>query len=393
MSILQPSPFWRVTRKLWSLRALLALGIIAVCLELVARSAPIMVGKQVHQRYLYTSYTSNIDDTTLGKQITWVSNGRGARGDLYHGQPIEIAVFGSSTSEDYALDQNRSWAQQLKLQLGSKAYHVDNYARNDSYHRDALAILEELARTGKHYDVVLLMVLIDRNVRPPTSQTGFHYWAQWARREWDFRFFEAASLLPRRLSAQVQSEDRLRTLREWIEEQFRPPQPPSSHPRRSARSNRVLRAGGKVRLQYASLVPDEEDRKIIREETRRTIETARRVADKVMIITQPMAYDENELPGVAERWYSLYPIEGEDAYQDNLSVAESLREATDVMVEVAESMGAPVIDLDNYMRPQLRERDDLFFDKWHFSEAGAEVAAGFVARALRQQGVSAKNTD
>jgi hypothetical protein len=390
MSIFEPSPFWHAFRRLWSLRAIGIFAIFALCLDLTGRVAPSLIGVQVHQRYLYTTRTSEVDDTTLSKQITWVANGRGARGDLYHGQPTEIAVFGSSTSEDWGLDQQKTWAQQVKLTLGGRSHHVDNYARNDSYHGEAIVILEELARTGRRYDIILLMVAIDPRVSRDSPENAFFFWGQWRSRY--SGILQPWHLLYRRLSAQAMSEPRLMAVREWVVRLNSTPAPPRRHPQRNARSNRVLRNDGKIRLQYAPLKQfpglGDDDRPIVERETKRLLEAAHEVGDSVFFVAQPVAYDENELAGVAERWFSLYPIENQDAYHDNRSVAESIRKSTAVMADVAETLGVPVIDVDAHMRTLLAERDDLFFDKWHYTEAGAEVAAQCIADFLRKDGAA-----
>jgi hypothetical protein len=127
-----------------------------------------------------------------------------------------------------------------------------------------------------------------------------------------------------------------------------------------------------------------EDQRFIQQETRRLIETARTIADHVYLIAQPVAYDEQEIPGVGQNWFDLYPIPGRDAYYDNRSVAEWIRAETSLMVNTAHEMGVPVIDLDHYMRPLLATRDDLFYDKWHYAPAGARMAAELVAKSLRE---------
>jgi len=127
MRFIQPSPIWTVTKRLCSLRFLIACGLILLSMEVVARIAPYLIGKQVHQRFLYSEYEWQ-DGSNKGKMLTWMANERGARGNLYHGQAVEIALFGSSTSEDAGLDQQQSWAQQFEMKLSPGLVHVDNYS-------------------------------------------------------------------------------------------------------------------------------------------------------------------------------------------------------------------------------------------------------------------------
>ena len=118
------------------------------------------------------------------------------------------------------------------------------------------------------------------------------------------------------------------------------------------------------------------------------------VSSQVILISQPIAYDEEELPEVANRWYRLYPFPGrEKAYFSNRSVATGVRANSKAATDTAQTMGVQVIRLDEHMRPMLRFRDDLFDDKWHFTAAGAEVAAEYVSRRLALEGSGAETVD
>lgn len=370
-------PFWQAARELGLPSGVGAVVIILVCLEAVSRIAPIAVGKQVHQRYLYSTRICAMDCTNKGKPLTWMANGRGARGDLFHGQPVEIAVFGSSTSEDALLDHEQTWAQRLKQELGRDLCHVDNFGRDDSYIGEATIILQEFGKTGKHYDIVLLQVIGSPTGRKASERTAFHYWGKWplVRRKLTFR-----SMLPARIAVQASSEPRLVSAYRLLQTTQRPPR---VHPPRNSRANRHLRASGQVQLRYRQRPLTDQAKDSVRSEMRRLVEVARVVADHVYVISQPVAYDENAHAGVAQKWFSLYPIPGEQAYYDNRSVAEWIRAETALITDVARQMGVSVIDLDDHMRPQLATRDDLFDDKWHYAPAGAEVAAKHIASFLR----------
>ena len=164
---------------------------------------------------------------------------------------------------------------------------------------------------------------------------------------------------------------------------FMPVEAPSKHPPRLSMSNRKLRKSGKVKLVDVPWPFDEEDRQWIADETLKVLNEAAQVANRVYLITQPVAYDADQHPGVPDKWVSLYPVKGEEnSYYSNKSVADSIRTRNAIMEQVARWHGTPVIDLDGYMRPLLRDRDDLFDDKWHFAPAGAEAAAEYVAMQL-----------
>ena len=359
-------------------------------MEVMARLAPHLIAKQVHQRFLYSEYENQIDSTTKGKMLTWISNERGARGNLYHGQPVEIAVLGSSTSVDSLLDQRQSWAQQLEAKMGNQLVHVDNYSRDGANQGDAFHILQEFQKAGRRYDILLLMVRINpvnmwtNEKREVPLRETFRYWGNWASGPEPIVF---PGLLVRRLKAHAMSEPRLDKLLNVVIGMFsgskKPSKKPSKHPIPLSRSNRELRLSGNVRLIDEPVPFDAEDKKWVVDVTFKILRDAARVADRVYMLTQPIAYDEKEHPGVSNKWFSLSPVKSkEDGYYSNKNIAKHNRKLYTIMAQVARSHGTPVIDLDGHMRPLIRERDDLFDDKWHFAPAGAEVAAEFVARNL-----------
>ena len=378
MRYFRPSRFWHAAARLFCPSFLFSAAIMLVCLELVSRAAPIIVGQQVHQRYLYSTRICEMDCSNKGKRLTWIANGHGARGDLLHDEPITIAIFGSSTSEDALLDQEQTWAERLKYEIGKEVCHVDNFGRDNSYIGEATLILEEFERTGQRYDIALLQVIGNPTRRPASQRSAFHYSGDWPAIP---RKLTLRTLLPIRLAKQAQSEPRLVTMYTAAHNALRPP-PPRKHPPRNSRANRHLRATGQVRLVYQPRPLSAEDKDIVRRETSQLLEVARSVADHVFVIAQPVAYDQHEHPGVARKWFSLYPIPGRNAYYDNRSVAEWIREEMALIEDVAAAMGVTVIDVDSHLRPQLAARDDLFDDKWHYAPAGARGAAEFIADAL-----------
>jgi len=152
--------FWKALRNSLNGRSLLAVFVVLFTFEAVSRLAPFIVGKQVHQKYLYHKHICQQDCTSKDKLITWQANGRGARGDIYHAQPVQIAVLGTSTSIDSLLDQKQCYSQQLKNKLGTDKVHVDNFARDGSGMTQAITILEHFAEKGSKYDV-----RVEENVR------------------------------------------------------------------------------------------------------------------------------------------------------------------------------------------------------------------------------------
>lgn len=122
----------------------------------------------------------------------------------------------------------------------------------------------------------------------------------------------------------------------------------------------------------------------ITNEIREMLSSAMEIADKVYLITQPIAYDESEHPGAAKKWHTLYPVKGQKGcYISNKSFAEMVRKKNSIMIKTAVDMNVKVIELDNFMKSLIRGSDDYFCDKRHFTSSGAKAASDFIAQDLK----------
>ena len=358
-----------------SLKFLMAMLIILICMEAVARLSPHIVGRIVHQRFQYSERLCRTHCENQGKMIRWITNENGARGPLYHNQPVRIAVFGSSTSADSMLDQDQSMSEQLRKQLGADIVHVDNYARDGASNNEAEIIMNYFHDIGRRYDIILIMVHPAHH--KVDEETAFHYWGQWSSNGM-IRF---PALLRRRVKEQVKTEPRLNRIDRFVHDSWL-----NKKAQLKAGLSRAARRAIRAQATFvdfdASLSPRQKQEIELSMTT--LLEAASRTNDRVYLLLQPVAYDETEHPLVAKRWYALRHIKDRNnCYCSNKSIAEGLRNANSIMEDVASRRRITVIDLDGYIKPILRHRYDLFEDKWHFAPAGAQVAAAFIAERLR----------
>ena len=152
------------------------------------------------------------------------------------------------------------------------------------------------------------------------------------------------------------------------------------HPPSLDIKNRELRNSGKVKLVDRLIQQlSEEEIKYIENRVKALSSLAKSITGNVYFLVQPIAYDEQELPGVSKRWFSLYPLaENEPIYKSNKTVAWRHRLVNSRVIEFAKRNGIKIIDLDNEMRKLLSSNDDLFYDKWHLSPKGAQVTADII---------------
>ena len=343
----------------------LAVGL--ACVEAVARLACGLVGTKLHQPFLVSVRKGPAGMATHDQPLRWMTNERGARGDLYRGQSVRIAVFGSSTSSGAFLDQPQTWPEQVRRQLGPDRVHIDNFAIDGGTGPEAIRLMNSLRGERPKYDIALIQF----HATVKVGSSG--YSASWM----GGGPLKCVSSFPALAEQQLRREPQLKRLFQFASRFWSTP-----GIQRLDISNRELRNNGKVKLVYA---PPPTDAEAVQDRTRRLIDAASRIAKRVILVTQPIAHSPDASPAVARKWITLRPVEGKhDEFLDNQSIAESVRRGQSVMAAVANEKAVEIINLDDVILPWLSKTDELFDDKWHPTPRGAALIGETVAAYLRQ---------
>jgi lysophospholipase L1-like esterase len=380
ISKFEPSAFWKVFGRLPLGAFLGAILIILACFECTARLAPLLIERQVHQKFLYSSRICEVPCQNQGKRLLWMANSAGARGALHSKrEPLKVAVFGSSTSAGSLLDQDETWPEQFRHAFTNRPCQVDNYARGGGTNRETMFLLKDFNESGRMHDIAILMI---HSALPPWPESeaavhAYHYWGGFV----PDSGILAISGLPHIFRARVRQEINGRPLLSWLRDQLKGDQS-ESRTVSWHMTNRELRNQGLVEFVDVPVDASGETMDPRRQRTRELVRLAKANARLVVWVTQPVAYHPEEHPGVSRRWYSLYPVPGTNAFMSNKSWAEQLRANNAAMAEVAAEEGVLVVDLDAYLAPFLKDRDDLFDDKWHLAPAGAAMAGAFIAEKI-----------
>lgn len=385
MKLFQPSGIWRFRKEVSLPRLAVAAVLVCLSAEGVCRLAPHLVGDNVHQPLHAVTLPCHEACDQQRQDLRWRTNAHGARGELYHGEKTRIAVFGTSTSVDVSLDQPKAWSEVLVRQFPAGSVHVENFARDGASNNEMEILLRHMAELGRHYDVAILMDHWRRAPEPPSRKNTFHYSAQWYA---DSGLLHAPELIYERLNDQYLREPRLVAIKTALSGLWRnstaQAAPVPVHPFALDTKNRILRNNGTVKLVDVPVEMSPNRKSFITERVSTLVGLAKRIATRVLVMSQPVAYDPHEVPGVGRRWFSLYPVsDNPPTYKSDKSVAEAIRQTNAVALPAARKAGADTLDLDALIRPYLRQRDDLFIDKWHFAPAGSRLAATFIARHLK----------
>lgn len=350
-----------------------------VGIEMAARFGAWVIPRTVHPPYLVDSAPASAEaygGEAYRVRRVWRNNGLGARGDIYRGEPLRAAFFGTSAMACSFLSQEDSFPERFRVEIGG--IHVDNYARDWAASVEAGLQLEQMQHRGERYDFVVIMSRPSQKEerRYRGLRDAFYHWGGYQGRGGTF------------VSLDRLVSDLGAPFGPWLRKWF-PDDRDKGYVAGAPRDlgNRELRRSGKF-LDYPEnpeLSADEVAR--ARQEAEWLFAHAKQVAPTVIYITESVAYDERAVPGVSARWTLLDPVPGKPGYfLSDRSHAFIRRARSAVMAEVAQTSGVEVFDLDGALRAELRSRDDLFIDHNHFSPAGAAEAGRLLAGYFRSRG-------
>ena len=345
---------------------LIHLVVALLAVEGVARLSTWMVGTSIHQPLVVSHRIAPDGVTTAGERLQWIANDKGARGELYHGQRERYAIFGTSTTAGSFLDQEQTWPEQLAKELGPKNVHVDNFAIDGGTGSEAIRTMKKLAGKGLVYDVAFLQFNMVRKAAPK------EYSSRWEAKG----MLQSVAQFPAMITAQIRREPRLKAILKAIQERMAPPSRGIVD-----LGNRDIRNAGNVKFVYEA--PDF-DKSQLEANLNELIQSAKSIAKRVIVVSQPVAYSDDALPGVTQRWITLRPARDQQgAFLDNQSLVDGIAAIQSEIRKVAEHEQIEFIDLSSPIAPLFSQTTELFDDKWHPAPAGARLIGTTIAKYIQ----------
>ena len=317
-----------------------------------------------------------------------LNNSMGASSFMYRGQKKIGAFFGAcSFQQKYGfLDNAEQFTEELSRHFDDLLIH--NFSRDEYTCR---VISEKLKRINKKFDYIFISnFCLDNETwgeklskrmdfqRPSNPKKYITYFFQRIQNKVKDISLDFSS---KRDSKVSYSKDISKEIgKQTIIEYQGPPKPFPKFDKNNRVVARWYRNQGKIKL-ISKFETDSESiymQKI--SAARKMFKEAMKYSKKVYFITTPIAFDEREVSGVAERWLVLPDIGmNNNKFVDNASEAFNVRKnLTKAASDVAKQMSIKVIDLDSFLRAQLRVRNDLFYDHSRLTPQGARLAAKFV---------------
>ncbi len=327
-------------------------------LEGISKSAFYLMPFEIHQRY------------TWNENHKKSFNGLGAQGDLYLGQPIRIAVFGSSIAYMPNLPMHLTWPQLLKSEWGSDRVQFDNFGIGWNKAPTLLKQLRALQRRGQKYDLVIMYFSVPRNGRWQQKDVlSMHYSSRWyTESDVTSSFLE---LTKRWLKRRIEVESNLTLWKaarafEVYDDQLRQSD--------EVRSRLVeVKSAGFMRSKYL---------KEIEENIDETLNELKKLSSRILWIPERIAFHPEMKKEVVDKYIIVrrtVDSEPEDPYYEApASINARFDAVADANLRFLIERNIHTLDLTEVFRKRLSKEDDLFIDEFHLTEKASREAATII---------------
>ena len=311
-----------------------------------------------HQRY------GDIKFKERGQNHHFKINGRGAIGDIFKGQNIQIAFFGTS-SLFHRVPINKTWPELLKKSSNSKI-HVDNFGFFLETLENVKKKLQGLCYLKKFYDVLIIQLSYISDKSDSSYQDRF---------------------LPSKNSF-LQSYQQIK---KWYNRQTTPQfftlfNPPSYylHNPHDDLNDIVDQQQLRPKLydffvdHKIDILPEKTDK--ISHLIPKIINKAYCISDKVFWFSEPFAWSDNMLKSYEDIYYSVQKVsETSYVFANNKSLGNYMMVNKEIVKNLVEKQkGVVFFDLFSIFQIEITQKPNLFFDDTHLSEKGHELALQFI---------------
>lgn len=348
-------------------------------LEGISRIAFYIWPLEVHQKYLIKK---------SGEDILRAHNGRGARGSIYLGQPIKIAIFGSSITELHYIKQNLTWSEQLKKYLGNDI-HIDVFAvgTGDKTVED---IMRTLIAQDYHYDIILLQLVLShaelylskarlyeqhysgRFLAPDHIKSHFVWYLKkwWEQKKSDDIFEVKWSPINFLSSPQTKK----------ISKVIKAPKTISYS--KDIRQSQIVKS--RLVDLPQSWVDEIHERWLFhKNKADEILSAAHRLGDYVLWGPDGIAYDKDMLESYKDIYITTLPCNNDQNYVNEKGLAKFTKEREKITRQLFRQRIDGEINWSSFIQKKLSHEPGLYSDEYHLSEKGSLLVGKHMADQLR----------
>ena len=321
--------------------------------EILARYGSLFFPFESHQRY----------GITKSDHYLFEVNGRGAMRQLLDEEPIQIAVFGSSTSF-WGVPQDKNWSSLIALK--NKGIHVDNFAYFTKDLNSLNENLKSLCRLKRYYNSVIIKISYHNMLEPEDKMALYHHRYKIDSKDLlkSYSFFKSW----------FYTESNTKSLIKLYE------------PKTDFEIEEIVQIK-KMRQKQKQLFVEHKlsvDSKISSFFIPEIINQAHCLSDKILWLNEPFAYSENMLPEYNDIYYHIesVPYTKNKPYRkflNNKSLANYMFSQQKAIASILKNYEeVTLIDLQSFIGQEISKQSGLFLDAMHLSKKGHKVVFDFI---------------
>lgn len=354
-------------------KIILHLFIFVLVVELIAWIAPHWIGKYVYQPLSSQQLKAYYPHLKKLVDIRYDFNENGARGRLFQGEPIRIAIVGESTAFGLQVDQEAYWGRLLEKKFCFPV-HVESYGIGSTGEADIIELVDHWGRSGRTFDLVIAVHSFGGGSEHKAPI--FRYTANF-RSAWPV--FKSVDLLGRYLKRNwLSNKSWSFVAKAWASTQSYPGAESIQQPV----FNVDLRQNGPYEFEYVPYHISEKDKQRAEELLKEMQESVQKVAQLFMIAPSAVAYSDEMLPEILETYLILAPI-GNGRFKNPKSFSEKILKRANFTMELIEGREIIGLRLQDVFEKELSRRVDLFVDEVHHSEEGSKLFAQAVYEKIK----------
>ena len=331
-------------------------------------------------RYLYILFpfeNFNRYGWTVNYNYKFKVNERGALGELYRGQKIQIAFFGNSSLFDNALN-NKTLPERLKSKIedkiGEHTIHVDNFSIGQNDYHHILKQLQSLCRIRRFYNIAVIQKTPIKELFLDIKGGPSPYHKRW----WPNHF-------------KILQTGRL--LKKWYKRTERNKFPfYSLFPKRKTYFSTIQNNLPEIRHNplFQDLFVDYQMK--LTEKSKKEISRAiAQISQKTTCITNKLVWmipyylwSEKMLKSYTKKQTYMWKVPKNNTTFQNIllrsprTLGQYIFKENQFVKRQLKKYGISFIDLFSFMQQQITTTPDLFVDEYHVSEKGFEYMANYI---------------
>jgi hypothetical protein len=344
-----------------------SLLLIAIFFEIGGRFFKYVYPLEVKKRYAEETYFN----------FKHRNNEVGAQGAVFKGQPIRVALFGSSIMEQKLVNSEEQWPSLIQKKY--PFVHFDNFGTAWMNAKNIYEQIVSLKNRNIKYDIIIIQ-------KTPYHEHHVGEWSHvgnWSRRFYYFPIgkFYFPSVVLQWLENRSRIEPFLKFFKDRMTSQIEAP--------KDEIYDLYLRQSEKEKGSLSSkhLPMTKNEAREIKQVIRQTVAVAQKLAPHVFWIPERIAYKDDMLPSVENKYICLRRTEyqkKEVVYMNAQAQARNYEVRLELLRDTLENGSVQFLDIFLEINKNLNQTDSLYRDEFHLTKDGNILFAQLIEPKLAE---------